>query len=787
MHNIISRRKGFFVFIALSLALPRADGEEPLRLVENKSSAYRIYHAAGAPSSVKEAALELQRVVRISTGAELPIMHEAASPMIALGDSGAARSASWATLFGVYAFLEQVVGVRWLMPGEWGEDIPRHDRLDVPPLDVKDAPLFFSRTVDYVQGRKNKEVQRWKLRNKVQTCYWISFGHAFDTYPPVSVLSEHPEYMAMRDNGTRQPVPSAKHKGHKYCLTDPGLIEAYGRAIIKNFDRAPTRQHASMSPSDGAGFCQCPRCKKILEEDDKGQWGNFAERGWSCTPSVVHFYNGVARVVARKYPDRIVGGLIYHAYTYPPGEVVPVEPNVILNIAVLDHYGFKLYKPERAAEFRKLYPAWSKFTSRLAHTDYSTWMRDWYGLPLPPGRPILKMLFPAFKAHRLFFVHYTGQAAWGTGGLHNYMVARLLWRPDEDVDKVYWEFLTRAYGPEAAKSIDRIYDISERALAEYVRSHPGLRQPSYDVSYEFVKSAYAPHFAEFESLYRDALGKVQTEAQRKRLEMLGDNLTLLHYNLRCAGLADKAEQSMCYKSQEEFQRFVKDRSDSLALGYHAKPQPGKPLKILFAPEGRVVKIPFLPDNVPAPTLDGDLSDAAWRHAAPVSAFRRRGTLLPAERQTTVRFLFDTAALYLAVECLDDNMKAVPHACRDNDSTSIFSDDTFEVFFAPRKNYWSRYRQIAFNAAGAHYDAMVHDKSIDVRFESAARMNDSSWTLEIAIPFAPLGYDGPPFGVTWRGNLCRIRRANGREVSSWAAVEEGFHEPKSFGYWEFAAE
>jgi len=32
-----------------------------------------------------------------------------------------------------------------------------------------------------------------------------------------------------------------------------------------------------------------------------------------------------------------------------------------------------------------------------------------------------------------------------------------------------------------------------------------------------------------------------------------------------------------------------------------------------------------------------------------------------------------------------------------------------------------------------------------------------------------------------------RRKDPREVSAWAAVEEGFHEPKSFGLWQFAAE
>ena len=73
----------------------------------------------------------------------------------------------------------------------------------------------------------------------------------------------------------------------------------------------------------------------------------------------------------------------------------------------------------------------------------------------------------------------------------------------------------------------------------------------------------------------------------------------------------------------------------------------------------------------------------------------------------------------------------------------------------------------------------------LKFKHAAATDRKSWNLEIAIPFKSLGLRKTPFGRTWRGNLCRTRKPSEREVSAWANVEDGFHEPKSFGEWIFA--
>ncbi len=51
----------------------------------------------------------------------------------------------WGTEFGVYEFLERYLDIRWLMPGPDGEDVPHHDSLVIPAVDVRDKPAMISR------------------------------------------------------------------------------------------------------------------------------------------------------------------------------------------------------------------------------------------------------------------------------------------------------------------------------------------------------------------------------------------------------------------------------------------------------------------------------------------------------------------------------------------------------------------------------------------------------------------------------------------------------------------
>jgi hypothetical protein len=110
--------------------------------------------------------------------------------------------------------------------------------------------------------------------------------------------------------------------------------------------------------------------------------------------------------------------------------------------------------------------------------------------------------------------------------------------------------------------MDRLDAMLEEGLKEFILSK---RHPDHEVDYEMVKAVWAPRWAEIEKLYAEAEAAVRTPAQRKRLEMFGDNLVLAHYNLRSAQLATEPLKSRFYRSDQELKDFLVSRKGTLSL------------------------------------------------------------------------------------------------------------------------------------------------------------------------------------------------------------------------------
>ncbi len=455
---------------AVQAAAPAGNG---FRLVENGKSRHVIYCDANAPASVREAANEIQRVVKLMSGAELPRSREPAERMICLGDNEASRKAGvalaadaaddsfifrtaggslfiagkdspdqprpppgWAsrgTLYGAYEFLE-TLGVRWLLPGEWGEDIPRRATLAVPRMDARQSPAFFSRILQDVQDRRppgDKQPSApklWLQRQKIPSMLdgWkLSAGHSWDDYITPQQAAEHPEWLAKDRSG--KPRRFARHKAIKFCTLEPALVGAFADGVIRSLGKNPQRRCASISASDGGDFCQCAKCAPLITQDPHGKP--------SYSTLIVRFYNEVARRVAVKHPDRLLCGLVYYNYMYPPSQPPgELAPNLWLSWTPLNYYGWGLAKPVYRAEFKRVAAAWRAVTPNLVYHNYSTWMRSYNGAPIPPALAILKLEIPAAHAAGARAVDMLGLGAWGYGAPTNYILAKQMWNPRVNVD-----------------------------------------------------------------------------------------------------------------------------------------------------------------------------------------------------------------------------------------------------------------------------------------------------------------------------------------------------------------
>lgn len=585
-----------------------------LALAEAGRSAYGIYMEKDAPESVKDAAAELQKYIEISTGAKLPLVSQPQEKMIALGNSAAATAAGIAadipeegfriktvgpaiyivgndamvpgggrsegTYYGVMEFLERFVGVRWLLPTFDGDDVPRHAGLTIPDADISDAPAFHSRIglsfwtgTDAEGKRMNNDLwsRRMRLaqegREPVRQPMVLDYNHAWEMYGMPEALMNRPDLMALV-NGKRTAVKTARDLvTMKYATTNPELIDLFSSKVSEAMDKAPGKRMWAISPSDGHGWCESPEAVALDEQTDPDVWpGNKMYGNKSLTPRVLTFFNAVAKQVAKKHPDKILGAFAYAGYTYPPSHPPEIEPNLFFMLAVRAYYGYSLYNPTLAAEFPRLVEAWGKMLpGRIGWFDYSTWVglnKINVGAPYPPGIPLMKMIYPALKANNYKAVFVDDSAPQGYGGLYAYLAAKMLWNPNADLDALANDWLQRAYGS-GWPSMRKLYDLLDEKVAAYKKNRQFDSQ--YRCVPEQVKEIHLPIFGEMERLYLAALAGAETDAQFRRLKMFGDNLVLLHWNMRKADWLSEPEKSVFYRSDRDFEKFINENYNQPAF------------------------------------------------------------------------------------------------------------------------------------------------------------------------------------------------------------------------------
>ena len=589
MHNV------FCVIVAAIAALIGGDlFAADIRLVEKRSSEYCILLAANAPASVRLAASELREYVEKTTGASLTVVNRnkpPSCPYISLGVNAASKAAgldvsviplegyqittrggnifilgvdtpdgkktqyggtSDGTLNGVYTFLEAFLGVRWVMPGEVGEYVPRHDTLDIPQTDRIDKPGFAARRLEYVQN-DNALVKQWLRRQKQGYSLAYFHGHNWVETMPAELFKTRPEWFAMVGG-----VRSAPVGRYKFETTNPELVQAFSDRVIETLEKNPQFYSYSISPSDSENWSTSPESLALYDKDPHG--------APSMTRLVLDFYNNVARRVAQKIPDRLVCGYIYSTYQYPPSAGIPkLEPNLCLVVAPTFSYGYGLYRPEARADFEKIMGAWSRSTANLGYYDLPVMFEQTLGAPNPPGIEILKFLYPRLARFGVKEVYVFGVSGWGQGAVTNYMLAKLNWNPNANVDELAKEFYTLTYGPKAGPVMARFYDLLDSATKKYHQAHP---EANYWLSRKSLQGIYVPIFPELEKLYAQAQSLATEPKQQLRLRMLQMNMAAFNKYLRIQKLVGDNRLSPFYKTDADIAEFLSGAAYDVKFSLH---------------------------------------------------------------------------------------------------------------------------------------------------------------------------------------------------------------------------
>ena len=173
-----------------------------------------------------------------------------------------------------------------------------------------------------------------------------------------------------------------------------------------------------------------------------------------------------------------------------------------------------------------------------------------------------------------------------------------------------------------------------------------------------------------------------------------------------------------------------------------------------------------------PTVDGDLSDAAWAQSEVGTDFMQHEPLdgVPATEQTEVRVVFTDGAIYFGITAFDADPDAIIAKEMERDSR-IYQDDSIVLLldtFHDRRNAYA----FETNLNGARTDTLVTDEGRDLNLEwdgiwsVASRTTVAGWTAEIAIPISTLRFD--PAAPAWGFNVQRYI-AHKREMTHWSGL------------------
>lgn len=369
------------------------------------------------------------------------------------------------TLYAVHRFLQEQCGVRWWTP--WATNLPRHTTLRIPELRVSGAPAFEFRAPFWYCGFD----PLWKVRNGVNG-EWQNIpnelggclkykGHAHTFYPlvpPERYFATHPEWYSLL-KGKRT------HEHAQLCLSNPELRDFVVSRVKEWLRESPEAAIISVTQNDWRGACECANCKAI--DDAEG----------SPSGSMLSFVNYVAEKIEPEFPHVAVDTFAYQ-YTRKPPKTLKPRANVIVRLCSIEcNFREPLDHPSNAA-FRADLEGWAKICQRLYIWDYTTDFRNYVNPH--PNWFVLGPNLRLFQTNHVRGVFEQG-AYQGFGGemaeLRAWVLAQLLWNPQQDDRALIREFLEGYYGKAAAKPIGRYLELMQREskdfyLACFLRKDP---------------------------------------------------------------------------------------------------------------------------------------------------------------------------------------------------------------------------------------------------------------------------------------------------------------------------
>jgi hypothetical protein len=392
------------------------------------------------------------------------------------------RQFEYGTANAVFTFMQDQLGVRWLWPGELGEDYPRRETLALAEFEHRYHPPVRSRTGMMHFSALNKDrsygkSHLWMRAQRLQLdSMQIESGHSFVDWWDRH-FKTHPEMFALQPDGTRGTYPNPRTM--KLCMSNPKVIELWLEDVESALERDATKWVFSASPNDGwsSGHCVCESCRAWDHPDGEPRlfhWKGHNEVLPALTDRDVTFANRCAAALKERHPGKDYRVLmISYGHSRPAPVGVRPADNVIMSI-VANFFGRANLVDRgstRGDSYRRQFEAWAELKTPFLWRPNTGSPAGWQqGLPdLHIRQTMQDFKDIAAAGCQGIFIDSVWEH-WATQGPQYYVMAQLLWNPEQDGEALLGEFYQRAFGP-AADSVAKYFDLWEKARAEFVDRH----------------------------------------------------------------------------------------------------------------------------------------------------------------------------------------------------------------------------------------------------------------------------------------------------------------------------
>lgn len=401
--------------------------------------------------------------------------------------------------FGIYEFVEKVLGITWLMPTAKGKFVPKKKDLVLRKSGKVNNPAFKSRQLSPLDYYGNGELNDWAKYSKIFSS--LSFHHNMNFFIRNSDIKMLDKDMFPSYSGKKY-IPK-NNEDHKW---QPNFKSK------KFLDYSIQRVDEYFTKTKSSTFSLGINDNYLISDNMKGE---INRSGYSSYSN--EYYTWVNQLVGalnEKFPNKKFGLLAYYNVSNPPS--FKLESNVVPYITF---ERLKWRFPSESQSDKSLTIEWSTKAKELGWYDYQYGLT--YMIPRNYSRLTKEYLVWALN-NGVKYYYAELYPNWGEGP-KSWILSKLLWDPSQDVSKLEYEWYNKAVGNKSAPYLKAYFDIWEDYWTNKLRNDDWFAKqktflPFNDLGY--LKDVSNTMVASAQENLDLALSNVTNDSEKQRVQVI---------------------------------------------------------------------------------------------------------------------------------------------------------------------------------------------------------------------------------------------------------------------------